>query len=115
MTPERDTVAAQSARWVALAVTAGVVWLLLWWAMSKPAVCAIDSPTMRACSQEARSAPALIGWIVTIALALLTAAGMVFTPPRFRLTVCLIGVVALAASGVVFVVLTLFSAGFSIP
>jgi hypothetical protein len=102
-------------RWVVLGGVALVVLLLLWWAASKGAVCAAIYPAPGSCSQAARVLPATIGLVVTLMLTVATGLLLVFARPRVRESTYPLGVVLIVVSGVIFTLVTLFSAGFSLP
>lgn len=99
--------------WVLLAVVTGTTLLLLGWAVSLPAVCAVAGP----CDQGARVVPSAIGAAIVTLLAVGTA--VIAYRTRGRTTegvrrsegIIAIGTAAVAGCGILFLVLTLFSAG----
>ena len=102
-------------RWVALGGVTVVMLLLLWWAVSKHAVCPLIDPPPGPCTQEARVLPATVGLILTLVVTLATGLLLAFARPSVQARAYPIGVVVIAVSGVVFMLVTLFSAGFSLP
>jgi hypothetical protein len=102
-------------RWVVLADVAAIVLLLLWWAVSKGAVCAATYPAQGSCTQGLRVLPAAIGLIVTLVLTLTMGLLLAFARPSVRASAYPLGVVLIAVSGVIFTLVTLFSAEFSLP
>lgn len=102
--------------WVLLGIVTVAVLLLLAWAARMPAVCATAVP----CSQDARVLPSVLGSIFVAALAVGTAAlahhsrGRVTEGVRRSDGIVAVGTAVIGAVGIVFVVLTLFSAGFAL-
>lgn len=101
--------------WLLLGIVTAAVLLLLWWAVNKPAVCTLVDPPQGPCDQELRVLPATIGLIVVLALAAATVLAGLLAPRRIRRSAVTIGAVLLGITGCVFVLLTLFATGFSLP
>lgn len=105
--------------WVVLgAVTGGALALLLW-AAGKPAICAAVSSPTESCTQASRLLPAVVGVIVVVGLAAATAAIALRSPGRRDGVhrsegVIALGSIVIGAVGIVFAVVTLFSAGFAL-
>jgi hypothetical protein len=101
------------------AVTA-LALLLMLWAVSKPAICAAVDPPMGSCSQQSRILPATIGALVVLVLAAATVLLALRSRGRREGVSRAEGIVAggtmlIAVVGIVFVIVVLFSAGFSLP
>ena len=90
--------------------------LLLVWAAGHPAVCAADGP----CDQGARFLPAALGAGLVVVLALGTAVlahrhrRHVTDGVRRSEGIIALGAALIAVVGILFVILTLFSAGFAL-
>lgn len=103
--------------WVALGIVTGVALIVLAWAASKPAVCALALPCP---GQQARILPAVTGAVAIIALAATTAllarrnAGRVREGVRSSEGIVAAGATLIGLAGAVSAVITLFSAGFAL-
>lgn len=107
----------QPRSWALLAVVTGVALVLLVGAAGAPAICAA-SPT-GSCTREARMLPAVIGAVVVLLLAALSAVVALRSPQRREGVHRVDGVIALGSAaigvvGIVFVTVTLFSAGIAL-
>ena len=102
--------------WVVLGIVTSAALLLLAWAARMPAICA----TGAACSQQARVLPSVLGAILVAALAVGTVVlahrsrGRVTEGVRRSDGIIALGTTFIVVAGIVFVVLTLFSAGFAL-
>ena len=107
------TVRAPSLRpWFVLAGVTAAVLMLLWWAVSMPAVCAID---LGACpTQETRILHAMIGLVAVLVLVVVSALTAI-VQPVWRRAVLLTGAILAGVTGLVLTAVTLFSAGFTLP